>query len=69
MLEEVLATTTFGATGAYGVVETTVVLDLVGEAAYTQQAMMPMTQATRPMKESTLTTVTTNIVFSLSFSS
>ena len=66
MLEEVLATTTFGATGAY-VVETTVVLDLVGEAAYTQQAMMPMTQATRPMKESTLTTI--NIVFSLSFSS
>ena len=54
MLEEVLATTTFGATGAYGVVETTVVLDLVGEAAYTQQAMMPMTQATRQMKESTL---------------
>ena len=33
MLKEVLATTTFGATGAYGVVETTVVLDLVGEAA------------------------------------
>jgi len=59
VLVEVLATTTFGVTGAYGVEETTVVLDLVGEAAYTQQAMIPTTQATRPMKESTLTTMTT----------
>jgi len=54
-----LATTTLGPMGAYGVVVTTVLLDRVGEAAHTQQAIMPRTQATRPMKESTLTTMTT----------
>ena len=59
VLVAVLATTTFGAPEGYGVVVTTVLLDCVGEAAHTQQAMMPMTQATRPMKESTLTTMTT----------